>query len=88
VTHVGAGRSASDWVRAALVFEGTPVSEVARVIERDYRTPVRVADEAVGSRTVSAWFAEQPGLEELLWAVCRAVDATCSIQDSGAVIAR
>jgi ferric-dicitrate binding protein FerR (iron transport regulator) len=88
VAPLGAGHSASDWVRAELVFEGTTIDEIARVIQHHYGVPVHVADPAVGRRTVTAWFEQEPTLEDVFNAVCRAVDAKCRVEGSARVISQ
>jgi transmembrane sensor len=74
-----------DWVGDFMVFESTPLSEVAREIERRYQMRVIIPDSALARRTVSAWFTDQ-SVESILTVICRAVDAHCSVQGSVASI--
>lgn len=82
VTRVGSGHSASDWVRAALVFERAPMEDVASVLESHYDVRVQILDTAVRRRTVSAWFVAEPSVQEAFTGICRAVDVRCSFDGS------
>lgn len=94
VTTIGGGRpqvvrirqahTPGDWVRAALVFEATPLTEVAAAIEQHYGVQVRVP-RALAGRTVTAWFIKEPTVGQVLTAICRAVGAKCTIGDTVAV---
>jgi transmembrane sensor len=68
------------WLGEFLVFQSTPISDVARELERRFGVQVRVADAAVATRTVTAWFTNE-NLEQVLLIVCRAADARCLIRD-------
>jgi ferric-dicitrate binding protein FerR (iron transport regulator) len=61
-------------------LQSTPISDVARELERRFGVQVRVADAAVATRTVTAWFTNE-NLEQVLLIVCRAADARCLIRD-------
>ena len=69
------------WLGEFLVFQTTPMREVARELERRYGVPVRLADPAVAERTVTAWFTNE-SLEHVLLIVCRAADARCQIGEN------
>jgi transmembrane sensor len=64
------------WTRNFLVFQDTPLHQVARELEARYGVRVLVPDSALGERTVTAWFTQQ-NLDQVLQAVCRAVQAHC-----------
>jgi transmembrane sensor len=68
------------WLGEFLVFQATPLRDVARELERQFGVAVRVADTRVGERTVTAWFTHET-LEEVLLIVCRAADAHCVHRD-------
>jgi transmembrane sensor len=68
------------WLGEFLVFQATPMNDVAQELERRFGVQVQVADPGVGGRTVTAWFTDE-SLEEVLLIVCRAADAHCSVRD-------
>lgn len=70
-----------EWIKGVLIFQTTPLSDVAREIERQYGVRVILSDAALAGRTISAVFDHQP-LPTVVAAVCRVVDARCAIQDS------
>jgi ferric-dicitrate binding protein FerR (iron transport regulator) len=76
-----------DWMGAWLVFNATPLSQVADEIQRRFGPRVVVTDEEVSRRTVTALFADAR-LEEIVTVVCRVVQATCVLEDSTVTISR
>jgi transmembrane sensor len=68
------------WLGEFLVFQSTPIKEVARELERRFAVQVRVADEKLAERTVTAWFTNED-LEEVVLIVCRAADVRCLVRD-------
>jgi len=75
--------AALDWVGDFLVFQGTPVAQVAAEIEGRFGVPIRVL--GGGSANVTAWFAD-PAPEEVISVVCQVLAARCSIENHGATI--
>jgi transmembrane sensor len=75
------------WLERFLVFQSTPLREVAVELEREYGTRVEVTDSALAELTVTGWYADK-SLEEVIAIVCGAVRAECSIQDGVARIER
>jgi transmembrane sensor len=73
------------WLERFLVFQSTPVREVAAVLEREYGTRVEVTDSALAKLTVTGWFADK-SFEEVIAVVCGAVRAECSVHDGVARI--
>ncbi|HEX5830815.1 MAG TPA: FecR domain-containing protein [Gemmatimonadaceae bacterium] len=73
------------WRRGFLGFENTPLHQAARELERHYGVRVILPDSAIASRTVTAWFTNQ-SFDQALSAICRAVDAHCTLHDSVASI--
>lgn len=65
-----------DWPGGLLLFQSTPLSQVARELQRQFGVPVSVADSAVGSRRVTAWF-DQESLDQVLDAVCLVAAVSC-----------
>lgn len=73
------------WTRGFIVFQNTPLHQVALELERRYDVRVLLPDSTIASRTVTAWFTNQD-FEQVLFAICRAVDAHCTLRDSVASI--
>lgn len=73
------------WLGEFLVFQSTPIREVAHELERRFGVQVRVADGAVAERTVTAWFTDER-LADVLLIICRAADARCVVRDSTVTI--
>lgn len=65
------------WTRGFIVFQNTPLHQVARELERRYGVRVLLPDSMIASRTVTAWFTNQD-FDQVLAAICRAVDAHCT----------
>lgn len=70
------------WMRGFLAFQNTPLRTVASELQQLYGVKMDVA-EAVGDRTVTAWFAHQR-LEDVLAVVSRATYTSFTL-DSGVV---
>ena len=75
------------WVGTFLVFQATPLREVAREIERVYKTPVVIADSALGAETITATFTDRP-MREVVNVVCSVLNAKCDVRDGGVRIQR
>ncbi len=69
-----------EWVGNFLAFTETPLREAAADIARRYDVRITIADGGLGSRTVTAWFADRR-LDEVLRVVCAATLAMCTSQD-------
>ena len=82
----GESRPSRDWLRAALVFDGLRIDQVAPELEARYHLRVVVADSAIARRVVSAWFMEMPTSRAAVTAICRAVAAHCRFKDSTVVV--
>jgi transmembrane sensor len=74
------------WLGNFLVFEDTPLAQVARELSRHYEVPVDVLDSTLAEETVRALFVDEK-LEDVVSSLCRALGADCSIRESGVVIA-
>lgn len=74
-----------EWMSNALIFQDLPMREVARELERRYRIRVLLPDSAVATRRVTAWFSQQD-VAQVLAAVCRAVEAHCTLVNGVASI--
>jgi len=75
-----------DWPGGLLVFQSTPLNEVASELARHFGRSFDV-DTALRDRRVTAWF-EDETIDEVVDAVCMVVDARCQIADDGVSIAR
>lgn len=64
------------WLGNIFIFQNTPLSTVASELEDHFGRPILLDDPALAARTVTAVFADR-SLEEILPALCRAVDARC-----------
>lgn len=64
------------WLGNILIFQNTPLSSVANELETHFGRPVVIDDPALSGRTVTAVFDDR-SLDEILPALCRAVDAVC-----------
>lgn len=69
-----------DWGDGLLVFQATPLREVAGQLQRHFGRDVRVTDE-LAERRVTAWFQDE-SLEEVAAAVCLIVAARCQVSDT------
>lgn len=73
------------WTKGFLVFQDTPLSQVARELETRYSVRVLLPDSTLAERKVTAWFTHQ-NLEQTLSAICRAVQAHCTLDGGVASI--
>jgi len=65
-----------NWLGNFLAFQNTPLSEVAREIERQYGIRIIIADPTLGQRTVTTWLADR-SVEEVLQVVCAVAFVDC-----------
>jgi len=79
VVRVPNPREMVDWLGRVMLFEDTPLRDVAREIEQQYGVRVVIGDSALASHVVSASFTEQP-VERVLSVVCQVVAAQCSME--------
>lgn len=74
-------RQAIEWLGWFMAFSRTPLHQVANELEQSYGVQVEIEGPALGARTVTAAFGEQP-LDEVVPLICRVVEAHCEISDS------
>jgi ferric-dicitrate binding protein FerR (iron transport regulator) len=74
-----------DWPGGLLLFQATPLSDVARELARRFGVVVTVADPALATRRVTAWFGDE-SLEQVLEAVCLVTNVSCRVAPGAAVI--
>ncbi|TVR64871.1 MAG: DUF4974 domain-containing protein [Gemmatimonadales bacterium] len=75
-----------DWPGGLLVFQATPLRQVARDLTAHFGIPVQIDDEGVAERTVTGSFDDE-SLEEVLSAICRATATRCVRDDDRVIIA-
>lgn len=74
-----------DWPGGILLFQGTPMAQVAEEVGRYFDRTVEVRGDRLPSLRISGSF-EGAGFEEVVLALCDAAGARCSFTDSGALI--
>jgi ferric-dicitrate binding protein FerR (iron transport regulator) len=85
VTAVSNPEGLLEWMDNALIFQNTPMRDVARELEFRYGIRVLLPDTAVASRRVTAWFSQQDAAH-VIAAVCLAVEAHCTFTNGVASI--
>lgn len=73
------------WLGGTLMFESTPFDNVAAELEGRFGVQVRIRDPAIGDRTVTGLFTDESP-QEMIDAICRALDAECTVQDGVVVV--
>lgn len=73
------------WVGDFLVFQDTPVRQVAVEMERHFGMSIDVRGAALDEHTVTAWFGDS-SQEEVMRVVCKVLAARCSLDGEDAVI--
>jgi transmembrane sensor len=74
-----------DWPEGTLLFQSTPLGQVADEVARRYGTEVVVEGESLRGRRISAWYGAEP-FAEVIGSLCAATDAVCTISDTLAVL--
>lgn len=69
-----------EWMEGSLIFQSTPLREVARELEERYGIPVEVVDSTVAERTITAWFNDEPFVDAVS-VICRAADVRCDVTE-------
>lgn len=78
--------AALDWPEGVLLFNGTPLGQVAREVGGVFGKNVVVEDERLRALRISGTF-EHQSFEEVVLALCETVGAKCTLTESGATIA-
>jgi ferric-dicitrate binding protein FerR (iron transport regulator) len=73
------------WIDGLLVFQATPLDQVARELSERYGVKIDIQDEELARREVTAWLRQQ-SFDAALTAVCGAVGAICTISHDGATM--
>lgn len=80
VSEVSDVYSLLEWMEGSLIFQSTPLHEVARELEERYQVPVEVSDPAVADRMITAWFNQEP-FTDAVRVICRAADVMCDVTE-------
>ena len=70
-----------DWEGGMLLFQGTPLAQVAEEVAAHFDVPVTVVD-GLSSRTLTAWFGDD-SLDEVVESICLLVQAECEVDMDG-----
>jgi transmembrane sensor len=73
------------WNDGFLVFQGTPLAQVAEEVARHYGRPLTVEENEVGQRRITAWFQGEP-FEEVAQSLCLATGTVCTVVEDGIAI--
>jgi transmembrane sensor len=76
-----------DWAGGILIFEATPLRQVAAEIGRRFHVDVSVSGSDLAARRVTAWFEDEP-LEEVVSSVCMVAGVRCVVSDRGVIMGR
>jgi len=75
------------WVGHFLAFRDTPLSEVAKQIERAYDVHVTIADSTLAGHTVTDWFSDR-SLEDVVRVVCAVVATECVVRGNDVIMGK
>jgi transmembrane sensor len=78
--RVDDARTLVPWLERFLVFQATPLREVARELESQYGRRVEISDVVLEDLTVTGWYADK-SFEEVVAIVCGVLRADCSISE-------
>ncbi len=67
-----------DWQEGILIYQDTPLFQVAAEVERFFGVPVSITDTALTRRVVTAWFGNEP-FEDVIGTICQVVGARCTL---------
>lgn len=70
-----------EWLDAFIVFQATPLQDVANEIESRFGIEVRITDRAMARETVTGW-SNSKTAADILTRVCLAVNARCELSDT------
>ena len=80
-------RNQMRWVGRFLAFQATPLTEVAKEIERAYGAKVTIADSALAAQTITNWFSDS-SLDEVVRVVCAIVATECTVKGTEVTIGK
>jgi transmembrane sensor len=73
------------WLDGFIVFENTPLAQVARELTAQYGVPIEILDDDLATSTVRGLFNNDP-FDEVIDVVCRALSASCQISPNSVTI--
>jgi transmembrane sensor len=73
------------WPEGVLVFQGTPLRQVAEEVSHHFGRPLFVSGELLGARRISAWF-DGEDFDEIAESLCVVAGAECTLSDSTVVM--
>ena len=76
-----------DWEGGILLFQETPLGEVAQELTRHFSRRVTLADRTLAARRITAWFGEET-LDEVVADLCLVAGVACTTTEDGAVLGR
>ncbi len=74
-----------DWPGGVLIFQGTPLGQVAEEVSRQFGRPLVVIGQRLEARRISAWF-EGEDFDEIAESLCVVAGAECTLSDSTVVM--
>jgi transmembrane sensor len=75
------------WGGGLLIYEATPLSQVAGELGQHFGRDVTIVDEALGQLRITAWF-EDESLEEVVSVVCLVAGVPCEVSEAEVTIGR
>jgi transmembrane sensor len=75
------------WIGKFLVFQSTPLHEVARELERAYGIRMAITDSVLARQTVTATFTDRSA-EQVVDIVCSVINAHCTVAGDSVTMAR
>jgi transmembrane sensor len=73
-------RKMAGWLGSFLVFQATPVPQVARELASVYGVRVEVTDSALATQTVTGWYDGEP-FDDVFAIVCGVLQAQCEVEN-------
>jgi transmembrane sensor len=71
-----------DWPEGTLIFQGTPLSQVAAEVSRHFGRELRIDSPELSQRRVTAWF-QGESFEAVVESVCLVTEARCQASEGG-----
>jgi ferric-dicitrate binding protein FerR (iron transport regulator) len=78
--RVGDPRKMAGWLGAFVVFQATPVPQVAQELAQVYGVRVEVTDSALAKQTVTGWYDGEP-FGDVFEIVCGVLQARCVVEN-------
>lgn len=85
LTELGDPRGILGWMGEFVVFQSTPLEQVARELEQHYGVRIRIEGTDIAQRTISALFTDE-SFDDVLMMICRVANVKCSIAGEAVTI--